>query len=755
MSKVNITAKGGVLVPGKQWGIGLLLLNIFITTFFAIVIEKKTPDSSLLFLFYGADALLSLLIALLAFTYYLNNRQIMFFITGINFLGAFIFSCFIIQQLFILSPQQLNPGMIYEKLFLCLAFLVNPLIGLIKSKSNSFIKVLSTLFNFIILTCLILLNSMMASVKMEILSILFLVADVIAIGVFFRLYDRKTPLVSLPILGMLVIQLIPSLWGLFYQEVLMVEIVGQMIGYLSVIIGFLIFTKGELVEKELCRLLIDYIPDLIYIKDRQSKFIINNNAQLKQLGGSSQYDVRGKSDLDFFPRELAEGYYRDEQKFLQVGEPLIDHEEMYVDQTTGEGDCWTTSSKIPLENENGRVIGLLGIGKDNTRLKRAEANLQTLINHLRTDTQTFADEANHLAIIADDAAHTTEEISKTIQQVAVGVNEQAGGISQTTASMEQIARMIDSLAKGGQEQAGAVEIAQNTANNISAVIQRMASNAQSGASSSQKAADTARSGAATITDTIQAMDQIKIKVGISEQKVIDMSKRSDEIGAILITIEEIATQTNLLALNAAIEAARAGESGKGFSIVADEVRKLAERSSVATKEIGGLIKLIQQTIDEAITTMQTSGKEVANGVSLAQKGRTALEDILATAEMVNGQVMGIANETQNVEKESQNLISVMEKLGSIVENNTKSTININENTLKVETAMENIASISQENSASAEEISVSSEGMFTQIDQIRNSAKTVNNLADILRELVEKFNLDILATKAKRFGESD
>jgi methyl-accepting chemotaxis protein len=88
------------------------------------------------------------------------------------------------------------------------------------------------------------------------------------------------------------------------------------------------------------------------------------------------------------------------------------------------------------------------------------------------------------------------------------------------------------------------------------------------------------------------------------KKILALGERSLEINQIVELIDEISTQTNMLGLNAAIEASRAGEQGKGFAVVANEVRKLAERSSIATKDIGGFIESIQEASEEAVRAME-------------------------------------------------------------------------------------------------------------------------------------------------------
>ena len=111
---------------------------------------------------------------------------------------------------------------------------------------------------------------------------------------------------------------------------------------------------------------------------------------------------------------------------------------------------------------------------------------------------------------------------------------------------------------------------------------------------SNHATQTAMNGSEVVSDAVQSIQRIAIKVKESAKTVESLGVRSNQIGAIVATIEDIADQTNLLALNAAIEAARAGEQGRGFGVVADEVRALAERTTKATREIGEMIKTIQQ-----------------------------------------------------------------------------------------------------------------------------------------------------------------
>jgi two-component system sensor histidine kinase/response regulator len=126
-------------------------------------------------------------------------------------------------------------------------------------------------------------------------------------------------------------------------------------------------------EGNILRTLIDSLPDLIYAKDIDCRFILANQACCTVMGATPQ-DVVGKNDFDFFPEDLARGFYDDEQKIIRSGEPLLEREESVLNRDGRRSYMLTT--KVPLRDRDGRVIGIMGIGRDITARVEAENSLR-------------------------------------------------------------------------------------------------------------------------------------------------------------------------------------------------------------------------------------------------------------------------------------------------------------------------------------------------------------------------------------------
>jgi PAS domain S-box-containing protein len=125
---------------------------------------------------------------------------------------------------------------------------------------------------------------------------------------------------------------------------------------------------------QLLRTLIDNLPDYIFVKDAQSRFLLNNQAHIRALGATRQEEVLGKTDFDCFPAERASQYFADEQILLQSGQTL-NREEIAVDQSTSVTH-WMEVTKAPVRNTVGQIVGLVGIARDITARKQAEETLR-------------------------------------------------------------------------------------------------------------------------------------------------------------------------------------------------------------------------------------------------------------------------------------------------------------------------------------------------------------------------------------------
>ncbi|MFH0758382.1 MAG: PAS domain-containing protein [Bacteroidota bacterium] len=122
--------------------------------------------------------------------------------------------------------------------------------------------------------------------------------------------------------------------------------------------------------------LVDSMPDWIYIKDRESRFILANKHMASYHGIESPEEMTGKTDFDYYPGEIARGFHNDEQMIMDSGESIINKEEVVRDSKGNELILSTT--KIPVKNKSGETVGIVGIGRDITRQKKDQVRLREL-----------------------------------------------------------------------------------------------------------------------------------------------------------------------------------------------------------------------------------------------------------------------------------------------------------------------------------------------------------------------------------------
>ncbi len=250
-------------------------------------------------------------------------------------------------------------------------------------------------------------------------------------------------------------------------------------------------------------------------------------------------------------------------------------------------------------------------------------------------------------------------------------------------SVNLVQNTTNAMAAAAEEvamQAGTIAIASEEMAATSADIAR---NCLTAAENSRQATTRTKAGANTVRSGASIMENIASRVIQSSHTVEGLGQRSDQIGAIVGTIEDIADQTNLLALNAAIEAARAGEMGRGFAVVADEVRALAERTTRATQEIAGMIKTIQHETKSAVDSMYEGVEEVKRGTAGTTSSGAALDEILFMIDEVSDQINQVATAAEEQTATTNEITSNIHQITEIVSNNVASARGTTEATVKL------------------------------------------------------------------------
>ncbi|MFA5523956.1 MAG: methyl-accepting chemotaxis protein [Tissierellales bacterium] len=308
-------------------------------------------------------------------------------------------------------------------------------------------------------------------------------------------------------------------------------------------------------------------------------------------------------------------------------------------------------------------------------------------------------------------------IISNVNQAAVNFKANVDNLSQSTeltvGASSEITRIVDQVASGAEDQLRSVEDTIGLVEGIAKNVKTVDDNAQGILTATSEASHTAKEGSKDVESTKNSMYSIATKVKEAANQIDSLNERTKEIGKIITFIDDISKQTNLLALNAAIEAARAGEYGKGFTVVAEEVRNLSEQTSDASNNIVKLINQIQEEMDRVSKSME-------EGIVEVDKGSNAIEKTIASF----GKIVG---ETDKVFKGVEDFAVVVEELAN----------NMN----KIEGSIAQVSSVSQQTAAGTQTIMASTEEQQSAIHQINQAIEELNQMTDSLNEMIKGFKV--------------
>jgi methyl-accepting chemotaxis protein len=298
-------------------------------------------------------------------------------------------------------------------------------------------------------------------------------------------------------------------------------------------------------------------------------------------------------------------------------------------------------------------------------LNRMVENLKAKIAEADQKSQEAARESENAAAAMREAqaAQAKAEEGHARMLDAAGRIQQV--VEVVTSASEELSAQIEQSSRGSDEQSRRVTETATAMEEMNATVLEVAKNASQAAESSDKARRKAEDGADIVSRVVKGIAQVQEQAIALKGDMTTLGQQAQGIGQIMNVISDIADQTNLLALNAAIEAARAGEAGRGFAVVADEVRKLAEKTMVATKEVGDAIQGIQNGTSRNIQNVERSVQLIDGATEMAGQSGDALGEIVSLVEISSDQVRSIATASEEQSAASEEINRSIEDVNRI------------------------------------------------------------------------------------------
>lgn len=344
--------------------------------------------------------------------------------------------------------------------------------------------------------------------------------------------------------------------------------------------------------------------------------------------------------------------------------------------------------------------------------KITEGELDIEIN--KTSNDEIGQLTDEFILMKEFIRNLVQKVNETSEHINTSAEKLTANTVETSYVSEQISSAIQSVAAGSEEQTKGMEFIVDAVAVVNDEIKDITKNTEEMVKSTNNTVLKAKEGQAVVDNTVTQMSLIQNSVKESNNSIVLLQERSQEIGQFLNVITEIADQTNLLALNAAIEAARAGEAGKGFAVVAEEVRKLAEQSNESAKQIAVLVNEIQKDTLSSVKTMKRVTEEVKDGINITNDTKEKFTII------------------------SESMLTMSDQMKNILEAANKISTNI----VEVAGSVDQVTGIAKENSQNSMNVSEASQEQLAAIEEITSSTKSLAKIADDLVELTKTIHVN-------------
>jgi CHASE3 domain sensor protein len=368
-----------------------------------------------------------------------------------------------------------------------------------------------------------------------------------------------------------------------------------------------------------------------------------------------------KGTLDDVRRLTADN--PDQQRRLSAISPLIDAKLAELKQT------------IDLRRTNGFDAALkvvvTNVGKtymDQVRSITAEADQEErdLLKLRSEEARASADMT--MAIILWGGLLGTLVVAGIGWLIARSLSQQIGSaVGLVRSSSSELQAAANQQANGAKEQAAAMTEISTTISELLATSRQIAESAQRVAQNAEQTASAARSGHGTVDLTHESISGIRRQVDQIVSHMLELGKKSQEVGAVLDIVFELAEQTNILAINATIEAAGAGEAGKRFAVVADEIRKLADRVGGSTKEVRTLIDDVRSAVNTTVMATETGSKAV-------DAGSRQFGDVAMAFKLIAGLVSTATDAAREIELSTKQQSTAVEQVNIAIASVTQASM---------------------------------------------------------------------------------